>query len=386
MTMTIDLPQELIDTILDDLVADSNSSSYIKTCALVCRSWVSRSRLCLFKTCRLDYYTISVFSDLLRSPDCTFLPHIRNIQIDFKGLPSSRFDDEFALDLRSLRGVRSLEMTLQIGTVNTIGSIFFRTAFSGVTRLVLGGIITVASLISTICLFPTLQSLQIHQATIRTGSYAGSDPTTQVTPPPTLLSFALCANSVRPILDWLRTAEHLPKVRSLKLPSLWRHEVPAVCQALGRLGGTLPHLHYLDIPLTWLLPSPSGSLPLFDLSLYTTLHTLVLRDSAYPDDMLRCITRLAATSLECLVFDLDLPSYRRFNWAALDDFLDRYTRFQHLRSVVFIQFTNYTDPAEDQFLRDVLPLLAASGVLRTKWLRKFATWSIDIMQQVSDTA
>ncbi|KAF7377795.1 hypothetical protein MSAN_00202900 [Mycena sanguinolenta] len=386
--MTIELPQELIDTILDDLAADPDSSSCIKTCALVCSAWVPRSRLRLFNTCLLNSHTISVFSDLLRSTHCTFLPHVRNIQIDFKALPSSRFSNEFALDLRSLTGVRSLEMTLEIGTVHAIGSIFFRTAFSSVTRLVLDGLITLPSLISTLCLFPNLHSLRIHLATYRTASYASSVATTQAAPPPALVSLALCANSVRPILAWLHTTEHLFRIRSLKLPSLWRHEVAAVCQTLQRLGlgGTLRHLHCLDIPLTWLLPSPSESLPLFDLSFYPSLHTLVLRDSAYPDDMLRCITQLAAPSLECLIFDLDIPSYRCFNWAALDDFLDRYSRFQDLRSVVFIQFTNYTDPAEDKFLRDVLPLLAASGVMRTKWLRKFENFSIDIMERVADAA
>ncbi|KAJ7231268.1 hypothetical protein B0H12DRAFT_1239989 [Mycena haematopus] len=369
--MTIHLPQELIDAILDHLAGDSDPF-FMMNYSLVCRTWVPRNRLHSFETCRMNSRTISVFADLLRSEDCTFLPHVRNVYIDFRGLPP-RFDDEFAANLRRLTGVRSLEMTLKIEAAQTMEEAFLRTAFPNITRLILTGLIAlVPQLISTICLFPALQSLQIRLTRYPTWSYSATGSLMYTTPPPMLHSLSLCANTVGPILTWLHTAGHLPAIRSLKLPPMWAHEVSTLCAALQPLDMAF-HLHHLDIPLTWLL-RPFGSLLLFDLSLHPALHTLVLRDATHPYDMLPCITQLAAPSLECLVLYLDLPSYRRFNWAALDAFLHQSCRFQRLQSVVFIQIINYTDPGEDGFLREVLPMLAASGVLRTKWLRLLQDW------------
>ncbi|KAF8218336.1 hypothetical protein K438DRAFT_1953148 [Mycena galopus ATCC 62051] len=368
--MIIELPQELIDTILDHLASKSAPSS-LKACSLVCRAWVSRSRWHLFETCILNSRTISVFSHLLRSPDCTFLLHVRTIQSDFTDVPYSKFDHEFAADLRGLVGVCTLEIKFNTATV---GGAFFRATFSNITRLVLTGRIAIVPLISTICLFAALQSLQILLTRSRTYTFPACAMPASATPPLGLRHLALCVDSAAPILAWLHTVGHLSEIRSLKLPTIWLHEVPIVNAMLQHHDAAHHHLQRLDIYLTWLIPAPSGSLTLFDLSAFHSLHTLVLRDSTFPGDMLRCITQLAAPSLEHLVFQLDFPSYRYIDWAALDAFLCRYLRFSHLRNVVFVQTISYTDPSEDRFLYKMLPMLAASGVLQTKWLRLFQDW------------
>ncbi|KAJ7249537.1 hypothetical protein B0H12DRAFT_1122045, partial [Mycena haematopus] len=74
--MTI-FPQELVDLILDYSAGDPRS---LITCSLVSQAWVSRCRSHLFQKCALwPFKRIAPFCDLLRSPDCTFLSHVRSI-------------------------------------------------------------------------------------------------------------------------------------------------------------------------------------------------------------------------------------------------------------------------------------------------------------------
>ncbi|KAF7377748.1 hypothetical protein MSAN_00197800 [Mycena sanguinolenta] len=238
--MTIDLPQELIDTILDELAADPSSSSSRKNCALcalVCRAWVPRSRSHLFETCWLcTSCRISEFRDLLRSPYCTFLPHVRNIGTDSDSELSRMFDDQFAADLRGLTRVCSLQMTLDTGPADSI-IVFFYTTFPSITRLILSGTTTLVQLVSTICLFPELQRLQIDL--FIPSPTSASVTKMSKTPPPALHSLALCGRSVGPILAWLHSVGHLHKIRCLRLPCLIMREVE-VYQALQNLSGNLP--------------------------------------------------------------------------------------------------------------------------------------------------
>ncbi|KAJ7350755.1 hypothetical protein DFH08DRAFT_644137, partial [Mycena albidolilacea] len=70
-------PQELIDEILDYLADDKYS---LRTCSLVCRAWVLRTRACLFESCRLSRERHVVgFGEVLQSPNCTFLHHVRSM-------------------------------------------------------------------------------------------------------------------------------------------------------------------------------------------------------------------------------------------------------------------------------------------------------------------
>jgi hypothetical protein len=77
------------------------------------------------------------------------------------------------------------------------------------------------------------------------------------------------------------------------------------------------------------------------------------------------INTLAAPVLQSLLLDIDLLLYS--DWAALDVFLGP-ARFPRLRSVIFKCSAHGDHPsAGHQFLRRALPLLGASGVLRTEW-------------------
>ncbi|KAJ7318091.1 hypothetical protein DFH08DRAFT_399940 [Mycena albidolilacea] len=373
--MTTNLPQELVDVIVDHLAGDSSS---LKACSLASCAWVPRTRLYLFEICSLTSATVFSFSVILRSPHCTFLPHIRSIHVSGdvpNSTPYNSFDEPaFLVDLHRLTGVRMLEVELIFkrthGEVAKLAHTNILSAFPHLTRLSLTNVPmpTVVQLVDTIALFLSLEEL--HLALVCPLPAFTKSMVVKL-PPRALHSLTLCRYSVGPILAWLHAAEHLPKIRSLKLPSLWRHEVPIVCVPLEHLrnAGALNHLRLLDAPLVWLLGGASDTAPLFNLSDHPALHTLILQDYAFPYEMLSSLMQLVAPSLECLTFDLDLPSYRRFDWATLDAFLANSGAFKRLKRVVFLQTIGYTEPREDAFLRKVLPMLESSGMLQTKWLR-----------------
>ncbi|KAJ7716351.1 hypothetical protein B0H14DRAFT_3012946 [Mycena olivaceomarginata] len=335
-TMTTNLPQELLDVIIDHLAGDFSS---LKACSLTSCAWVPRTRLYLFEICSLTSATVFGFSIILRSPHCTFLPHIRSIHVS---------GDVELIFKRTHEEVAKLAHTSIL------------TAFPHLTRLSLTNVPmpTVVQLVDTIALFLSLEEL--HLALVCPLSAFIKSMIVKL-PPRALHSLTLCRYSVGPILAWLHAAEHLPKIRSLKLPSLWRHEVPIVCVPLEHLrnAGALNHLRLLDAPLVWLLGGASDTAPLFNLSDHPALHTLILQDYAFPYEMLSSLMQLVAPSLECLTFDLDLPSYRRFDWGSLDAFLASSGAFKRLKRVVFLQTIGYTEPRED----------AHRGMLQTKWLR-----------------
>ncbi|KAJ7856637.1 hypothetical protein B0H14DRAFT_2752277 [Mycena olivaceomarginata] len=366
-TMTTNLPQELLDVIIDHLAGDSSS---LKACSLASCAWVPRTRLYLFEICSLTSATVFSFSVILRSPHCTFLPHIRSIHVSGdvpNSTPHNTFDEPafwWTSTASQLIFNRTHEEVAKLAHTSIL------TAFPYLTRLSLTNVPmpTVVQLVDTIALFLSLEEL--HLALVCPLSAFTKSMVVKL-PPRALHSLTLCRYSVGPILAWLHAAEHLPKIRSLKLPSLWRHEIPIVCVPLEHLrnAGALNHLRLLDAPLVWLLGGASDTAPLFNLSDHPALHTLILQDYAFPYEMLSSLMQLVAPSLECLTFDLDLPSYRRFDWASLDAFLANSGAFKRLKRVVFLQTIGYTEPREDASLRKVLPMLESSGMLQTKWLR-----------------
>ncbi|KAJ7868835.1 hypothetical protein B0H13DRAFT_2063810 [Mycena leptocephala] len=257
--MSLELPQELIDAIIDHLSTDSPS---LKACSLVRRLWLSRSRSHLFGTCNIDPKNILAFRDLLRSPHgCTFVRHVHSIRaMRWDWSPNDPCFDEILADLLLLTGVRTLDLELYI-------ELHIR-KFSGFSV---------------------------------TGSAAAA------VPPQSLRSLHLNVPTTSLILSWLHACNHLPSVDSLTLPLMEREHAPVVRAALQQLGGAL---HYLDIIIG--LAFDVDTLTVFDFSLHPNLRTLVIR-CAFGDfnGMFSLISRLAVPTLERLAF----------NWAAVDAFL-----------------------------------------------------------------
>ncbi|KAJ7846912.1 hypothetical protein B0H13DRAFT_2406718 [Mycena leptocephala] len=347
--MSTKFPQELIDEILDYFAEDFRS---LKFCSLVCREWVFRSRSHVFKKCSLPPSKIPGFCELLQSPACTLLPHVRTIfHTIHYDLEDYHCFNAVAADLGRLTNVRELNLTLM-----------------GIYR-------SPQPFVNMICLFPALQELEIYR------SGAWEEIPTDTVPPPQLRSLVLCENSAAPILAWLDAVDHLPNVHSLTLPPLSLSDLSTVRAALRRLGTALHHLviklneresnggaRYLHRGRPVAPPQPQN---------------VVIHDS-WADyeaiQMIPSITKLAAPALERLSLELNLSQavYMSLDWASLDAFLSP-ARFPRLRNVTvkccvhgdhFYQY--YVDEEleiedEHEFLRGAFPLLEASGVLRTEW-------------------
>ncbi|KAF7365543.1 hypothetical protein MVEN_00427600 [Mycena venus] len=274
--MTIQLPQELIEVIIDHLADDSTS---LKACSLVCRAWVCRSRRHLYKHITLLVRNILALRELLQSPWCTLLPHVSSIEaIRHEEDPDDGGFDDVAVDLHRLVETRRLNVKLNIRRIRPTPSDppkfvragGFLTAFPNVTNLVLGSNKgqQLMSLIEIIRLFPALQELDVRQLS---GTFL--EHTVDAVPPLGLRSVRLSRDSVRTVLVWLQAFNRLHNVDSLSLASVKLPLDPTVRTALKQLGGSLRHLD-LDV-----LVRPFASA--LDLSLYLELKEISIRSKIH---------------------------------------------------------------------------------------------------------
>ncbi|KAJ6482455.1 hypothetical protein C8R45DRAFT_1215251 [Mycena sanguinolenta] len=361
------LPQELVEGIIDH-VADEDLHS-LKAFSSVSRAWLSRCRFHLFKSCILhtkDSWganssakdNVLSFGDLLRSPYCTFLPYLCTIHAVRRSVDA--FDGHFqeiAPDLRRLTAVVELVMVAFIDPMHaTTPSFFGRTgffmAFPHLEKLLLNYIFmnddlgrrTPSPITDLISLFPDLQELNINTVG---GEFA--EPSADAVPPQQLRSLVLRGITVSPILAWLRTSNSLHRINSLMLNR--EQDVTTTRVALKQIGNAL---HHLDID--------QEGLPLVvDFSLHSNLKTLVIRwwDMTHAV-MTGLIPSLADLPLERLWFDIDVESFRTFDWTMVDLFLSP-ARFPCLWDVKF----RCKRDAEADFVRQRLPLLQAAGRLDT---------------------
>ncbi|KAF8201167.1 hypothetical protein K438DRAFT_1965689 [Mycena galopus ATCC 62051] len=345
LSLAAQFPRELMDEILGHHAEDS---ACLKACSLVCRAWFLSSRSLLFKTCILSPTNIRRFRDLLRSPGCTILPHVRTLDVyrNWFNADDGCFN-EVAEDLRHLTHIHTLHLGLRMDphVLKAHQDAFFRTgfvtAFPQITTLTLtcdygggGSPSASAPLFDMLCLFPALQELQSCR-----WRYGGG------------LDSAVAAPS-----------GDLPNLDSVTLPRVPPPDVQIVRTTLLQLGNTL---HHLTIELMRSRRSCGDIADVFDLSLHRNLRTLFIRDSTRgspaqfnPTPILTVIRRLAAPALESVSLDLNLRLYHDLDWALLDAFLSL-ARFPRLRKVVF-QCRHNDDRV---FLRKVLPALEDSGML-----------------------
>ncbi|KAJ7253736.1 hypothetical protein B0H12DRAFT_1233601 [Mycena haematopus] len=357
--MTI-FPRELVDDILDYSAGDPRS---LKTYSLVSQTWVSRCRSHLFEKCALWPSRIAPFCDLMRSPDCTFLSHVRSItNMKHYGPQDYNTYNNIAADLSRLINVCELEMEFTTPYRPEKLNPFLRTAFPKITRLVVD--LKMAQnrtpLASMICLFPALQELDIELTA-----------TLEDIP-----------------------ADALPKIHSLRLPCLRGPDVPIVRKALQQIGDGLHHLHLsIHGPSEYSVSEGFETLKMIDLCIHSNLKTLRIHDSSWINSeaqetslwIPKIIMKLTTPALEHVTLDLDLcrPAYEELDWAALDAFLFP-ARFPRLRSVVvkcgqhgnhdYDDYVYDIDPDEEpdidyehEFVRNALPLLANLELLQTEW-------------------
>ncbi|KAJ7768274.1 hypothetical protein B0H16DRAFT_1519221 [Mycena metata] len=352
--MPTQLPQDLVEEVIDHLAVDHGS---LKTCSLISRAWVSRSRSYLFATCILTPKNIRSFCDLLQSS--TFLSHVRTINASTHfWTQRDRHFNQFAADLRRLTGVRALNVTLSFLTAAASADaafcIGFAKAFPAITKLDITcdceGYLSEAQsppLLDLISLFPTLQELSV-EAVVHF-QMINVPPT--VVPPPGLRKVSLGTRVAKPILGWLHVTKHLPNLEVITLPYIQWYEGSMMREQLLQLTG----IHTLNISISLSLGAPTSVL---DLSLPPNLTTLDVT-AIFPmqAELHRLISLLSTLPTPALIehFSLALhPSWEKaLDWELLDDFLST-PQFPRLRSVVL------TGPKSSD---KMLPLLAARGVL-----------------------
>ncbi|KAJ6466868.1 hypothetical protein C8R45DRAFT_479673 [Mycena sanguinolenta] len=373
MSAVAHFPHELMDIIL---IHHAEDFDCLTACSLVCRAWFFSSRSLLFKTCFLLPKNIRRFRDLVLSPGCTILPHVRTLDVDRSWLHADdNCFNEVAGEMHHHKHIHTLEMTLFINhniseaQSDTFFCQGFITAFAHITSLNLtcdfesAGHSLVYPLIDMLCMFPALQNLEMR------GIFGNlEEPQTYPPPPRGLSNLVLGETSVDLILRWLLRTGHLPHLESLALPRVRDIHVQTVREALPRLGNALRHL---KIELTQSFRADAYSM--YGLSLRHTLRTLSIRDPSRskpwrsdaqfdPNPMLALIYGLVAPALESFSLELDLQLYRKMDWAGLDAFLSP-ERFPRLRRVTLAYQSRYS--RDRMFLSQALPLLEASGILRT---------------------
>ncbi|KAK7052290.1 hypothetical protein R3P38DRAFT_2502729 [Favolaschia claudopus] len=363
------LPQELLEEVVDNLDGDYRS---LRACALASRSLVPRSRIHLFRTCRLSARKLIAFRDLLRSPKCTFISCIQNIEAyRASSDPNDHYFNEVAPDLHCLTYVRSLDVILNVLlTESNMEDYFLRGFFAAFPRIKRFKLLCGASetlpvpLVRTLCLFPALEVVKI----IDTRYFGVEDAPIDASPPQGLFDLDLGMSTTAPILSWLYKSKHLPDVSTLKLGLVKSHEAQIVRRSLQQAGGALTSL---VLELTWTPETYwAYTFSVFDLALHPNLTTLTVSDHSSlldfdPNLMLQLIKQLNAPRLKQIFISLHSKQYGSdFEWGALDAFLSAPAQFPRLQTVAIKCnrgcFCN-------KLFRSYLPLLNAAGVLQTKW-------------------
>ncbi|KAJ6466893.1 hypothetical protein C8R45DRAFT_1106317 [Mycena sanguinolenta] len=208
------------------------------SCALVCRSWLPRSRSHLFPT-RLLPGNILIFLDLLRSPHCTFRSHIRTLAFG-TWAPHDHSFNEILLgpDLRCLENVRAFEIHIFISREDEIVDLFSAeffptfaavfTAFPAITSLRLSSCIRndlSLPLLDWISCFPALRELYIRDMP---GITPYPPLTASAMVPQGSRSLRLIAQSPGPILAWLCAGGRMDHQITLKLHKLQSDHVEIV--------------------------------------------------------------------------------------------------------------------------------------------------------------
>ncbi|KAJ6589131.1 hypothetical protein B0H19DRAFT_231600 [Mycena capillaripes] len=357
----MDIPPDIFEVIIDNF---ENDRETLLVCSLVCSSFVPRSRHYLFRQCRIHLRNVLAFGQLLDSPLCSFLPHVRRVIASrhFKKAADRGFD-AITDGLRRLMNVETLELSGVINTrTRTDFNRGFLSAFQGLAELRLVGTPTTnpERIIHLICAFPVLQRLVVSTPlTFLVGSSS-----VYSLPPQSLHTVVATKTALKPITSWLLASNHMKKLRSfsaiyngselhpsdpLSLPSVLR-------RSLEQAGSSLQHLE-LSVQTEF---EPH---PYYDLSTHINLRSvtiIILLWLDKPSYLSTFITRLSSPYLETVSFgfhgDGNGWKYMKIDWESIDAFLACQVRFPSFREV-------YISRADSR-LPALLPLLRKSGRIK----------------------
>ncbi|KAJ6507709.1 hypothetical protein C8R47DRAFT_1065758 [Mycena vitilis] len=356
------LALELIHQIIDS-VASQRVRRNLAACSLVCRRWTHHSRWLLFRDCRLliNCKNSSAFAELLRSPCCTILPHVRHLTLVNNGVRFRAFDD-IKEELGLLANIESLKLSGSSWAIH--GAAPSRGFMSNLTSVVeleldcpkLGD---TDHALMIMCAFPSLRRLSVRQFWIgqRQESWHQSllppyppyIPPSWIQPPlriPMLTSLSITDSEMLiPLLHWLNsaTSHHVTQLE-LSLP-LYQHSagfipdsIPPLIRYLRNLSDSLEDLRLVfgSFPLRLDRKMVLEAFDLRNLGKLCSLH-IEIRD---PDlhrwnlvTLILVVHTLKSPFLErvCISFATYANIYG-LPWTELDKFLSA-SEFPNLKAV-----------------------------------------------------
>ncbi|KAJ6620025.1 hypothetical protein B0H10DRAFT_2188730 [Mycena sp. CBHHK59/15] len=369
------LPSEIHDHIIDFVAVQKVKKvrGNLAACSLVCRAWTPRSRSHFFKDLRLliNYDNVDAFGELLRSPCCTILSHVRYLTMLSDDYGSRRYD-ELKEPLALLTGLESLRLIGRSWEVHGAApSRGFMSSLAGVVDLEIDcrnmGEFDHALLI--ICAFPALRRLSIRQFAIdspfeQRRHYSLFPPYTPYAPPawvkpgsllhpPHLSSLSIDAPALVPILHWLNwTGTCRVSYLELVLPSRFRSEnIGPLVEYMQSLRNSLEHLKLGSS--TQSLDS-DGSEKVFNLNNFQNLRNVYFTN-VLPKHRLGSLERsltfavrsICSRSLESVTFDIDrrgFPhNFKLVDWTGLDNFFSE-SDFPNLRHIRCTCASAVSDP------------------------------------------
>ncbi|KAJ7149577.1 hypothetical protein C8R46DRAFT_1358664 [Mycena filopes] len=405
-----ELPLELTDGIIDLIATHQDGVvTDLAACALVCRAWMARSRLHLFRDFHLVVLTKSnlpKFAALVRSQHCTIVPHVQALALHKNGGRVNEYD-MISDVLERLTAVKRLRLTGPYWDAHGAPP---RRGFMKSLPHVVDLEVDHASLgdfhhaLQIFCAFPALEQLSIRDTNIDHESGWGVNPHVPyappsyllpeyVTPPAQLTSLAISySTAVIHLCGWLNWAAtcrltrlelRLGTLKTVDLPPLRQflqsqrtcleevtfiHLLSAVDRELIHDICALTHLRHLHIGPFYLVPASNSWL-----------------QNELPS-VLRTVKSPAFKRLTLEVHDGALESisdYSRCTWPLLDGFLAEKVQIQPSFEVCFfapVPFsrkphiavpTVHREPRATTVITNGFPRLHACGgiVLRLDGLR-----------------
>ena len=364
------LPQELIDAIIDYL---HDNKRTLRSCTLVCKTWIYRARFHLFS--RLEVTSQDIVERLIRAK--YVIPFIRHIylqpsQINLQVLPRVGFENIQSL---TLMGGRFRPMD------DPVLSILCNTFSSVVTLEVRNGMFdNLASLVRVVCAFSHLRTLDIYGDT-------SADLPTSLNLSTHLRHLILGGRSGTCVLEWFTSLPDRPALRTLNLGRADEADLDNIVRVHSLLEDTLESLSFAMYKYSYggtlsvfIVDSPIDlrcmGLALFfqvDLGRICSLrirpkeaHRRLIRWLA------RILSRISSIHMDEIVLEL-LPSFtnskpKALEWRAMDTVLQQQA-FSRLNTFKIRFLTSTTTPSQtpageqSQFYIDNLPQCNARGIL-----------------------
>lgn len=240
MPNTSRLPTELTDEIIGYLHTDRPA---LRTCTLVCKTWLPRSRHFLVGYLKLKPSNSGLFFRLIDSPLSTITSHVHSLHIqrEYGGGGPLWFKDLLPRLIIFADTVTSITLTLaNFLTMEAESTYEFWSSFRSLEHLGLMQcrFISFAQLAGLLCACPELQRLSLTSLSWHFDDVL-SVSREMIQRPLILQKVELTGSGQAAVLDWLEAGEVLPPISEVTLHSISADNVAQIGSFLRALGSSL---------------------------------------------------------------------------------------------------------------------------------------------------